>query len=150
MKLVEAFKKNDAAMTALQRVFAAFKPIMDVINLAFTKLAEVIGKVMDGIANFVQKVASFIHVLKDYAAAEDDVVVATDNLEEAERQYTVNHAKRETEISELNELYVFPRTVLMIPKPSPSGAGTIRQGWSGRFTDRPFSVMDGPSDIFIL
>lgn len=102
LKLVEAFKKNDAAMTALQRVFAAFKPILDVINLAFTKLADIIGKVMDGIANFVQKVTSFIPVLKDYAAAEDDVVVATDNLEEAERQYTVNHAKRETEISELN------------------------------------------------
>ena len=101
MKIVDAFKKNDAAMTALQRAFAAFKPILDVINKAFQALVGVVTKVVTAIGNGVRALTSWIPGLKEYAEAEDDVVVATDNLEEAERQYAINSAKRQAEISEL-------------------------------------------------
>ena len=102
MKLVDQFKKNDDAMTSLQRVFAAFKPILDVINKGFQFLVEIIGKVADGFANVVGAIMSVIPGLDKYAESERDVVDATDALEESERQYTVKHAKREKEISELN------------------------------------------------
>lgn len=101
VKLAAEFKKNDAAMTALQQVFAAFRPILDVINRAFQALVGVLGKVAEGFAAVVSWLVKLIPGMREYAEAEMDTVLATDALEEAERQYTVNHAKREKEISEL-------------------------------------------------
>ena len=101
MGLVNAFKKNDAAMTELQRAFAAFKPILDVINKGFQALVGVVTKAVTAIGNGVRAIMSWIPGLKEYAEAQDDIVVATDNLEEAERQYALNSAKRQAEISEL-------------------------------------------------
>ena len=93
-KVSDAIKKNDNAGTALKKLFASLDPILKLINKAFDKLAEGIGWVADMLANLI---ASF----SDEAAAMQEVVTATDNLEEAERQYTVNSAKRQKEISEL-------------------------------------------------
>lgn len=104
MKLADQFKKNDEAMTALQSVFAAFKPILDLVNRAFQAIVEVLGKALAGIGNFLTTVMSVIPGLKNYAAAEQDVVKSTDALEESERKYTVNHSKREKEIAELNAM----------------------------------------------
>lgn len=101
MKLVDSFKKNDQAMTELQRTFAAFKPVLDLIEKGFQALVGVVTKVVSAIGNGVRAIMSWIPGLRDYVQAEDDIVVATDNLEEAERQYTVNSAKRQAEISEL-------------------------------------------------
>ena len=101
VKLAAEFKKNDQAMTALQQVFAAFKPILDVINRAFQALVGVLAKVAEGFANAVNWVMKLIPGLREYAEAEMDTVRATDALEDAERSYTVGHAKREKDISEL-------------------------------------------------
>ena len=101
MKLVDSFKKNDQAMTELQRAFSAFKPVIDVIEKAFQALVGVVTKVVSAIGNGVRTIMSWIPGLREYAQAEDDIVVATDNLEEAERQYALNSAKRQAEISEL-------------------------------------------------
>ena len=103
LKLVDSFKKNDEAMTELKAAFSAFKPILDVIEKGFQKLVGVVTKVVSAIGKVVKTVVSFVPGMKDYANAEEDIVRATDNLEEAERQYTVNHAEREAEISELRE-----------------------------------------------
>lgn len=100
-KLVNEFKKNDEAMTAMQRVFAAFKPILDIINKGFALLVDVVAKAANAVAGFVSKIMSLIPGFKDYVAAEQDLVNATDALEDAEREHTVNQAKREKEISEL-------------------------------------------------
>ena len=101
MKLVDSFKKNDQAMTELQRTFAAFKPVLDLIERGFQAIVNVVTKVVGAIGNGVRTLMSWIPGLRDYVQAEDDIVVATDNLEESERQYTVNSAKRQAEISEL-------------------------------------------------
>lgn len=103
LKLVDSFKKNDEAMTELKAAFSAFKPILDIIEKGFQKLVGVVTKVVSAIGKVVKTVVSFVPGMKDYANAEEDIVRATDNLEEAERQYTVNHAEREAEISELRE-----------------------------------------------
>lgn len=100
-KLVDAFKKNDAAMTALQSAMAAFRPILDLINKGFQFLVGVATKVVEAFSKVVQTVMSVLPFLRDYAKAEEDVVRSTDNLEESQRQYAINEAKRNKEISEL-------------------------------------------------
>lgn len=101
MKVVQAFKKNDDAMTSLQRAFGAFRPILDLVNKGFALLADAIGKVINAVADAVQWFMSFIPVLRDYAKVNDDIVVSIDNLEEAERKFKVSSAKNQKEISEL-------------------------------------------------
>ena len=101
MKLVDSFKKNDAAMTELSRAFAAFKPILDLIEKGFQAIVGVVTKVIEKIGDGVRAITSWIPFFKDYAQQEDDIVVATDRLEDAEREYTVNSAKRQAEISDL-------------------------------------------------
>lgn len=101
MKLVDAFKKNDTAMTALHRVFAAFEPILGVINKAFDTLVNVLAKVVNGIANFAQKVVSAIPGMKDYVQAADDMVAANERLEDSEREYETNHSERQNKIAKL-------------------------------------------------
>lgn len=93
-KLSEAFKKNDDAGTALARLFASFKPILTIVNQAFDALALVIGKVANAIADVIA-------MFSDEAKAAQGVVTATDELEETERKYAVNSAKRNRDISKL-------------------------------------------------
>ena len=101
MKLVDAFKRNDVAMTALHRVFAAFEPILAAINKLFDSLVNVLAKAVNGIANFAQKIVSAIPGMKDYVEQADQMVEANERLEDSQREYAVNSAKREAEISEL-------------------------------------------------
>lgn len=103
MKLVDSFKKNDQAMTELNAAFAAFKPVLDVIEKGFQKLVGVVTKVVSAIGKVVKGVMSVIPGMKEYADAEEDIVRSTDALEDAERQYSENHEQREAEIAELRE-----------------------------------------------
>jgi len=93
-KLKDAFAKNDEAGTKLAKLMASFKPITELISAAFSKLADVIGWV-------AEKMADLIAFFSDSAKEAQNLVVATDNLEEAERQYVVNSAKRSRDIAKL-------------------------------------------------
>ena len=93
-KLQEAFKKNDEAGTAMARLFASFEPIVDAISRAFDKLASALGKVAEKFANWLGET-------NDAIKAAQNLVVANDKLEEAERKYTENSAKRNRDIAEL-------------------------------------------------
>lgn len=101
MKLVDAFKKNDVAMTELQSAMNAFKPVLDLINKAFQALVGVVTKVVSAIGNVVKAITNAIPFLREYAKQEEDIVRSTDALEDAEREYAINSAKRQSEISEL-------------------------------------------------
>ena len=101
MKLVDAFKKNDAAMTALQKAMAPFKAILEVINRAFTAIVNTITKVIDKLAEFGSKLVSFIPGMKEYVDQQNDIVYSTERLQDKQREYAVESAKRESEISEL-------------------------------------------------
>jgi len=96
-KVTEAIAKNDDAGTAIARLYeVTIQPVIDLVTKAFAKLAEWIGKVANAMANFIggsEKAADAAHSL----------VIATDELEEAERQYTVNSAKRAAEIAKLRD-----------------------------------------------
>ena len=101
-KVSEAFKKNDAAMTALQKSFAIFKPIGEAIGVVFNELANAIAKVVEGAAKAVSWIAEKLAPSYKQAADEAQALVqAQDDLEEAERKYTENSAKRNRDISAL-------------------------------------------------
>lgn len=102
-KVVDAFKKNDDAMTALQRAFSAFQPILDVVNKAFEVLAVAIGNVVQMASQAVVAIASLIPGYEEAAVAADKLVVAQDNLQETERQYTQESAKRNRDIAKLRD-----------------------------------------------
>ena len=101
-KVSEAFKKNDAAMTALQKSFAIFKPIGEAIGVVFNELANAIAKVVEGAAKAVSWIVGKLEPGYKKAADEAQALVqAQDDLEEAERKYTENSAKRNRDISAL-------------------------------------------------
>lgn len=101
-KLVQAFKKNDDAMTALQTAFAVFQPIIDFVNKLFEKLANTVAAVVTSVMNGVGKLLNFFGIAskesQDYAK---ELIIAADKLQDVEREYAVNSAKRDAEISEL-------------------------------------------------
>ena len=101
-KVSAAFKKNDDAMTALQKAFAIFKPIGEAIGAVFNAIANAIAKVVEGAAKAVSWIAG--KLAPGYKKAADEaqaLVQAQDELEEAERKYTENSAKRNRDISAL-------------------------------------------------
>lgn len=100
-KLKEAFKKNDDAMTSLQRAMAAFQPIIDVVNKALNAMIDRIVKVIDGLGKMVAFLADWITGSEGAADAAMNLVDSMDTLQDKEREYTENSAKRSAEISEL-------------------------------------------------
>ena len=101
-KVSAAFKKNDDAMTALQKAFAIFKPIGEAVAKVFDAIAGAIAKVVEWAAKAVSWIVG--KLAPGYKKAADEaqaLVQAQDDLEEAERQYTVNSAKRNKEIAQL-------------------------------------------------
>jgi len=102
-KVVSAFKKNDDAMTALQKAFTVFSPILEGINFLFDKLAEGIAFVVGGIADLGKAILSLVPGYEEAQEAAESLVQAQDDLEESERQYTVNSARRNKEIARLRD-----------------------------------------------
>lgn len=101
-KVSEAFKKNDAAMTALQKAFAVFQPVGDMVAKIFDKVAQGIAKVVEVGAKMVAWVAEKLS--PSYAEAAkyaQNLVQAQDDLQEAERQYTEKSAERNRDVAEL-------------------------------------------------
>lgn len=102
-KVVDAFKKNDDAMTALERAFSVFQPVINVVNKAFEGLATVLAKVVTVAADAANAVMSLIPGYEEAAAAADKLVVEQDKLEDVEREYTINSAKRNKDIAKLRD-----------------------------------------------
>ena len=101
-KVSAAFKKNDDAMTALQKAFAIFKPIGEAIGAVFNAIANAIAKVVEGMAKAVSWIIGKLSPAYKKAAEDAQALVqAQDDLEEAERNYTVNSARRNKEIAAL-------------------------------------------------
>lgn len=101
-KLRDAFKSNDEAGTALSAAMARLQPIVDGLNKIFSNLAEGVAKFV----NVATKAVTFIleKMVPGYdqaANAARRLKIAQDELEEKERQYTVNHAKYQSQIADL-------------------------------------------------
>lgn len=100
-KLSDSFKKNDEAMTRLQTAMAPFKAILSALEKGFQAIVDVISKVVEWYGKLYGAILSIIPGMKEQIQVQEDIVQSTDRLEDAEREYTINHAKRENEISEL-------------------------------------------------
>lgn len=101
-KITEAFKKNDDAMTALTKAFAVFQPIGQGVARVFDWVAEGLAKVAEGAAEVVKWIAG--KVAPSYAEAAEEaqnLVQAQDDLQESDRKYTVDSAKRSAQVAEL-------------------------------------------------
>ena len=96
-KLKDAISKNDDASTGIARIYAVVvQPAIDKVTAAFGKLAEWIGKVAN-------KLADWLGESSEAAKAADNLVKSTDALEDSERTYALNKAKREAQIAEARE-----------------------------------------------
>lgn len=93
-KVADQTKKNDDASTSWAKLMAVFKPIIEGVTAAFDKLATAFGKVAEKIAGWIGGMSESVKAAQDFIQAQDD-------LEEAERQYTVNSAQRNKEIAAL-------------------------------------------------
>jgi hypothetical protein len=102
-KVVQAFKKNDEASTQLEQALSSLTPIAEGISWVFDKLALVLSKVFLGIGKVISSVLSLIPAYKDAAAAANELVVAQDNLEQTERDYTISSAKNNAEIARIKK-----------------------------------------------
>lgn len=107
-KLSDAFKKNDTAGTNLDRAFSKLKPITQALGEYFDKLAvtvsELVLKFSEGaiaVGKFLNKIGLMKGNFEEAAKGAEDLVIAEDNLDQAERDFAVNSAKRAKEISQL-------------------------------------------------
>lgn len=112
-KLSDAFKKNDEASTNLDRAFSALQPVTTLIGKAFDSLALVISEVVLSMSKAIETVGSLLDYIgllpegyKEAAKGAEELVIAQDNLEQKEREYVVNSAKRSKEIGELRNKVV--------------------------------------------
>lgn len=103
-KLRAAFKSNDEAGTALSAAMARLQPIMDAINKVFSDLAEGVAKFVNAATKAVTFILEKMVPGYDQAAnAARRLKIAQDELEDEERTYTVNHAKYQAQISDLQD-----------------------------------------------
>lgn len=102
-KVREAFKKNDDATTNMQKAFAALQPVLNVVNKVFDAMAVVVSKLVLGISKLFTGIIDIIPGFTDAAEAAAQLVEAQDRLEDTEREYTVNSARRNAEISKLRD-----------------------------------------------
>lgn len=98
-RLKEAISKNDTAGTSFQRLFAIVKAPAKKIEQWLDRAAVVLGKIADAIGTVYKTLMP--KKWREEAEAEEELVLATDKLEDTERQYAEKHAKRESDISEL-------------------------------------------------
>lgn len=103
-KLKDAFSRNDDASTKLNKAFAAFKPIVTAINQLFDKLAGVVVNVATAVSKVATSIISkLVPSYKEASDAAQELVDKQDQLEEMERNYTVNSAKRQRDIAKLRD-----------------------------------------------
>lgn len=99
--LKDAIQRNDDAMTSLQAAFKAFSPIAELFRDIMDTIVAVIVEVVNGISTLATSILSLIPSFKESSEAASQWVIEMDNLEEAERQYTVQSAKNAAEVAKL-------------------------------------------------
>ena len=105
MKLVDAFKKNDQAMTELKAAFSAFQPILNFINQLFEKLVGTVTKVVSVLGKAAKAIGNFFggEGYRKQQEQAENLVRGLDALEDREREYSEAHAQNEAKISDLRE-----------------------------------------------
>lgn len=95
-KLREAFTQSDSAMTALSRGFAAFQPIIDLVNNALVKVVDTLANVINKAVDFAAKFSPAIKASADFAEQQD-------KLEETLREHSTLYEQNSTKLATLNQ-----------------------------------------------
>lgn len=110
-QLREAFARNDDASTKLQAAFARLQPIGDAIGKLFNKLADYVATLVDKFADmyeWVIRLGNKLGIVSDEFLAATEAAAALvhsiDDLQEAERNYAVNSARRNRDIAKYRVL----------------------------------------------
>ncbi len=106
--LQTGFKLNDEASDKMAESMAVLQPILDYVGKlagAFAgAIAELVGYLSEGIATMVDFTASLFGVQAGFTEAANEarnLVKAQDEIENSERDYTINSAKRASERARL-------------------------------------------------
>lgn len=103
MKLKKELQKNDEALTTLQKSFSAIQPIITLLNKILGYVVTALAKIVEWTTKAANALLYLIPQFRDAASAAEQLVDAEDKLQDAEREYTVQHAKNEREIAKLRE-----------------------------------------------
>ena len=101
--LVDGFRRNDEASTALSVAMARLKPIVTAIKEGFAALANVVATVVGWVTKAATAVLNLIPAYKQASEASQELVKAQDQLEDKQREHTINEAKRNKEIAALRK-----------------------------------------------
>ena len=99
--VIDEMKSLDSAGTSIQSLLAAFQPILDIFRKALSAVAMALGEVVKGVAAVVTAITSLIPAFRESAQEAQNYVQSMDALEEADRQFTIQKAKKNKEIAEL-------------------------------------------------
>lgn len=100
--LVNAVKSSDDASTAFAEAWAAITPVMDAAKRVMVGVAEAIAGTVLAVVNLAKNIAGYLNpAYKEAANAAQELVRAQDALEDKEREYTENVAKRAVRRSEI-------------------------------------------------
>lgn len=102
-QLKAAFQRNDESSDSLKEAFTALKPAVTVIRTIFDGLAKTIGAVAKGFSAVFTWVAEKVSPAYRQAAKDAySLEKAQQALDDRNREYTVNAAKRGVQIAKLN------------------------------------------------
>ena len=96
MKIVNAFKRNEAATMKMKEAFAILDPVINAIKRMFDFLADSIANVVSWIANFIGETSEAAKAAQELTKQENDLV-------KKKRQMQIDEAKHEKEVAELRE-----------------------------------------------
>lgn len=101
-QLKAGFERNDEAGTRLQASLRRLEPILTLIRKGFNLLADGVAAVVDVYTKVASVIVGvLIPATKEMAKANEDAAYAQDRLEERERAYAVESAKRANERAKL-------------------------------------------------
>lgn len=101
--LVDGFRRNDDASTALSVAMARLQPIVTAIKDGFAALANVVATVVGWVTKAATAILNHIPAYKQASEAAQELVKAQDQLEDKQREHTINEAKRNREIAALRK-----------------------------------------------
>lgn len=103
-EITEAFQENQALMDSLSELYEAFQPIIEKLTEVFKVFAHVIALVCDGLAWLVRNIIGTQQAYLEQKAAEEQLLKATEDLNEAKRKFAKDEEERSQKILELQRI----------------------------------------------
>lgn len=103
MKVAGAIKQNEELTDRLKQALSVFQPVLNAISNAFDFLANILVKVVEGIAKVGEKVLSIIPGFKKATKETQALAKAQDDLNKKQREASVENSKKQAEVARLRE-----------------------------------------------